>query len=361
MKEGKEMKKSMKKLVVMGLCAAVTAAALTGCSSGSGSSAKAPESQSAQGEDAGQKEDAGQEGSARETVNINFPTAATTGALYPLGAAITNVWNTQLGYVKATSQASGDGVDNLNLLADKEAQVSIAISSNCYESYTGTGTFDGRKNENFRVIAGLYYNPNQVVVTADSQINTLADVKGKHFASGAVGSSTEGESRNHFTAAGLTYPDDIKIENIGFTEAVDMMRNKQLDGAWIMAGLGNSAVTEAASTANAKILSIDDEVIAKLQDQYPWYAKFTIPAGTYSGQDSDIQTTAIKMVMFTTAELDEDTVYDLTKTFWENVDKMAESNSVLKGLKAEDAVKDIADLPLHDGAARYYKEIGAIK
>ena len=198
-----------------------------------------------------------------ETVNINFPTAATTGALYPLGAAITNVWNTQLGYVKATSQASGGGVDNLNLLADKEAQVSIAISSNCYESYTGTGTFDGRKNENFRVIAGLYYNPNQVVVTADSQINTLADVKGKHFASGAVGSSTEGESRNHFTAAGLTYPDDIKIENIGFTEAVDMMRNKQLDGAWIMAGLGNSAVTEAASTANAKILSIDDEVIAK--------------------------------------------------------------------------------------------------
>lgn len=112
MKEGKEMKKSMKKLVVMGLCAAVTAAALTGCSSGSGSSAKAPESQSAQGEDAGQ------EGSARETVNINFPTAATTGALYPLGAAITNVWNTQLGYVKATSQASGGGVDNLNLLAD---------------------------------------------------------------------------------------------------------------------------------------------------------------------------------------------------------------------------------------------------
>lgn len=59
-------------------------------------------------------------------------------------------------------------------------------------------SFDGRKNENFRVIAGLYYNPNQVVVTADSQINTLADVKGKHFASGAVGSSTEGELQKSF-------------------------------------------------------------------------------------------------------------------------------------------------------------------
>lgn len=358
------MKKSMKKLTVLGLCAVMAAAALAGCSSGGGKAAEAQSEEKAgteQKEEASEAQSDADSGSGRENININFPTAATTGALYPLGAAITNVWNTELGYVKATSQASGGGVDNLNLLADKEAQVSIAISSNCYESYTGTGTFEGRANDNFRVIAGLYYNPNQVVVTADSQINTLADVKGKHFASGAVGSSTEGESRNHFTAAGLAYPDDIKIENIGFTEAVDMMRNKQLDGAWIMAGLGNSAVTEAASTANAKILNIDEDVIAKLQEQYPWYAEFTIPAGTYAGQDEDIKTTAIKMVMFTTAELDEDTVYDLTRSFWENLDKMAESNPVLKGLKAEGAVKDIADLPLHDGAARYYKEIDAIQ
>ena len=208
------MKKSVKKLVAVSLCAVMAAAALAGCSSGNGG-AKTAESQAESGE-AEKSEDTGaadaEKAAGKETVNINFPTAATTGALYPLGAAITNQWNTDLGYIKAASQASGGGVDNLNLLSDGEAQVSIAISSNCYESYTGTGTFDGRKNDKFRVIAGLYYNPNQVVVTADSQINTLADIKGKHFASGAVGSSTEGESRNHFTAAGLTYPDDIKIE-----------------------------------------------------------------------------------------------------------------------------------------------------
>lgn len=364
------MKKSMKKVLAMGLCAAMSAAMLAGCGSSAGSkeqeakteAAKSDES-AASGESSEAEGDKNEEaaGAKKDTVTINFPTAATTGALYPLGAAITNLWSTELDYVKASSQASGGGVENLNLLADGEAQVSIAISSNCYESYTGTGTYEGRKNEDFRVIAGLYYNPNQVVVTGASGINSLAEVKGKHFASGAVGSSTEGESRNHFTAAGLAYPDDIKIENIGFTEAVDMMRNKQLDGAWIMAALGNSAVTEATSTADAKVLNIEDDVIAKLQEQYPWYAKFTIPAGTYSGQDADIQTTAIKMVMFTTADLDEDTVYDLTKTFWENVDKLAESNSSMKGLKVEDAVTDIADLPLHDGAAKYYKEIGVLK
>ncbi|MDR1834841.1 MAG: TAXI family TRAP transporter solute-binding subunit [Fusobacteriaceae bacterium] len=298
---------------------------------------------------------------AKKTVTINFPTAATTGALYPLGAAITNLWTTKIDYVKASSQASGGGVENLNLLSMGEAQVSIAISSNCYESFTGTGTFNGRKNEKLRVIGGLYYNPNQVIVSKASGIDTLAKMKGAHFATGAVGSSTEGESKNHFTAAGLKYPDDIKVENIGFTEAVDMMRNKQLDGAWIMAALGNAAVTEATSTAGAVILNIDDDVIAKLQKDYPWYAKLTIPAGTYAGQDKDIQTTAIKMVMFTSADLDEATIYDLTKVFWENVEKLAESNKGLTGIKADAAVSDIANLPLHPGAEKYYKEIGVIK
>jgi TRAP transporter TAXI family solute receptor len=298
---------------------------------------------------------------AKKTVSINFPTAATTGALYPLGAAITHVWTTEIPYVKASSQASGGGIENLNLLSMGEAQVSIAISSNCYESYTGTGTFSGRKNEKLRVIAGLYYNPNQVVVTKASGIDSLLKVKGTHFASGAVGSSTEGESKNHFTAVGLKYPDEIKIENIGFTEAVDMMRNKQLDGAWIMAALGNAAVTEATSTAGAVILNIDDDVIAKLQKDYPWYAKLTIPAGTYANQDKDIQTTAIKMLMFTTADLDEDTVYDLTKVFWANLEKLSESNKGLVGIKFEDAVSDIANLPLHPGAEKFYKELGVLK
>jgi len=140
-----------------------------------------------------------------------------------------------------------------------------------------------------------------------------------------------------------------------------MIRNKQLDGAWIMAALGNAAVTEATSTAGAVILNIDDAVIANLQKDYPWYAKLTIPAGTYAGQDKDIQTTAIKMVMFTTADLSEQTVYDLTKVFWENVEKLAESNKGLTGVKAADAVSDIANLPLHPGAEKYYKEIGVLK
>ncbi len=290
---------------------------------------------------------------------IKFPTATASGALYAVGAAITNLWDTNIDFVSASSQASNGGLDNLNQIADGESQVSIAISSNCFQSYYGLETFEGRENKNLRVIAGLYFNPNQVVATKKSGIASLKDVKGKHFAVAAAGSSVEGECRNHFIAAGLDYPADIRAEYIAFGDAADMLQNGTIDGAWIMSGTPAAAVSQALS-AGCALIDIPDDIISTLQESYPWYAAYTIPAGTYPNQENDVQTSAIKMTMFTSTDLDDETVYQLTKTLWEHIDELGQAQSNLKGLTATEAVRDIARLPLHDGAARYYREIGVI-
>ncbi|MFC2386995.1 TAXI family TRAP transporter solute-binding subunit, partial [Treponema socranskii] len=234
---------------------------------------------------------------------------------------------------------------------------SIAVSSNCFQSYNGTDSFDGAANKNLRIIAGLYFNPNQLVVTKKSGITSLSDIKGKHFAVAAAGSSVEGECKNHFTAAGLNYPSDIQTEYIAFGDAADMLQNGTLDGAWIMSGIPAAAVSQACSSG-CNLVSIGDDILEKLRSSYPWYARYTIPAGTYPGQSADVGTTAIKMLMFCNSTLDDETVYMLTKTFWENVDELGNAQRNLKGLTAQDAVKDIAGLPLHEGAKRYYREIG---
>lgn len=293
-------------------------------------------------------------------VTIKFPTAGASGALYAVGAAITNMWDSKISFVKASSQASNGGIDNLNQIADGESQVSIAISSNCYQSFNGTDSFKGAANKKLRVIAGLYFNPNQVVVTKKSGIKTLADVKGKHFAVAAAGSSVEGECNNHFTTVGMKYPKDIKAEYIAFGDAADMLQNGTIDGAWIMSGTPAAAVSQACSSG-CTLVNIDDSVIAALQKKFPWYAKYTIPAGTYPGQTADVQTSAIKMVMFCNTTLDDETVYQLTKTLWENIEALGQAQKNLKGLTPQNAVKDIAGLELHNGAKRYYKEIGVIK
>ncbi len=301
----------------------------------------------------------GQESAAKKTV-INFPTAATTGAVYPLGSAIANLWNTKLPHVRASAQASAGGIENLNLVADGEAQMGVAVTSIMYESFNGIGSFEGRANPNLRVMIGLYANPNQVVVTKGSGVNTITDLANKRFASGAPGSTTEVETDIHLNTAGLSYPDGLHVQYVGFTEAIDLMRNKQLDGAWIMAGIPNAAVTEMLSTAGGKLLEIDRALIEKLQADYPWYGPYTIPAGTYPGQDEDVLTSAIKITIFTDARVDDDVIYDLTKTFWENFDELKKTQAPLLNVIKDQTTQDLAGLPIHDGAARYYREIGLL-
>jgi len=348
----------MKKTLSLILASALTLGMLTGCGGDKPAESKAAENSAAPAVESTAPASA-EPAKEHDPVVINFPTAGESGALYAVGAAITNLWDTEISYVSASSQASKGGIENLNLTSEGEAQVSIAISSNCYQCLNGTDSFEGYAYEDLKVIGGLYFNPNQMVVTEASGITDVAGVKGKHFAVAAQGSSVEGECLNHFTAAGLTYPDDIQAEYIAFGDAADMLQNGTIDGAWIMSGTPAAAVTQAC-TAGCKLVNIGDDVISTLQKDYPWYAPYTIPAGTYPNQDEDVQTSAIKMVMFCRGDLDEQTVYDLTKTFWENIDQLGEAQGNLKGLKPEDAVKDIADLPLHPGAEKYYKEIGVL-
>ncbi|MFA6688881.1 MAG: TAXI family TRAP transporter solute-binding subunit [Sphaerochaetaceae bacterium] len=301
----------------------------------------------------------GAQESERKTV-INFPTAATTGAVYPLGSAISNMWNNEIPNIRVSAQASAGGIANLNMIADGEAQLGVAVTSIMYESYNGIGSFEGRPNPNLRVMIGLYSNPNQVVVTKNSGIDSLSDLAGRRFASGAPGSTTEVETGIHLKASGVDYPDALKVQYVGFTEAIDLMRNKQIDGAWIMAGIPNAAVTEMLSTAGGKLLSIDGALIEKLQAGYPWYGAYTIPAGTYPGQDADVLTSAIKITICTDARVDADAVYAMTKAFWEHFDELKATQAPLKQVDPKEAVKDLAGLPIHEGAARYYREVGLL-
>lgn len=333
--------KNWKKVLAVSMAAMVMAGAFAGC-----------------GDD--KKAESSAKPAAGQTLKINFPTAGASGALYAVGAAITNMWSNNVPGVQVASQASAGGIENLNMVSDGEAQVSIAIASNVYQCYKGLDTFKDHAYPDLKVIGGLYLNPNQVVASANSGIENIQDIKGKHFAVASAGSSVYNEAEAHLTAAGMKFPDDIKAEYITFGDAADMIQNGSIDGAWIMSGAPASAVTQAL-TSGAHLVPIDDTLMDTLKAKYPWYTKYTIKAGTYPNQDKDVQTSAIKMVMFCRGDLPEDVVYQLTKTLWEHMDEMGQSQKNLKGLTAENAVKDIAGVPLHPGAEKYYKEIGVLK
>ena len=299
-------------------------------------------------------------GGAAQTVHLSFPTAGTSGTVYAVCSSLANLWNEKCEGVQVSAEASNGGVQNLNLIANGDSQMGVAVTSILTEQKNGTGSFEGHAYDGMRILTALYMNYNQVVVTEASGVNSLADLKGKNFAPGASGSTNTVETEVHFKASGLTFPDDIQASFVGFSEAVDLMRNKQMDGAWIMSGIPTSAVSELCSTADAKVLSLDEALIEKLCAEYPWYARAVIPAGTYDGQDEEVVTTGVTITICIDKSVPDDVVYQLAKVMYENIDSIKNVHNALRDLTVESAVENLAGIEIHPGAAKYYKEVGVL-
>ena len=291
--------------------------------------------------------------------NINFVTAGTASTFYPISATVVNLGNENIEGMRATATPSGGGIDNLNQAYDGDAQIGIANANLVYQAQEGLASFEGYANENLRIFAGLYINPNQVVVAKESGINGLSDLIGKRISIGAAGSTTVDEASVHLGSMGKTL-DDIKAEYMDTSAAADAMSNKLLDGVWIMAGTPNSAVTQIMTTTDSKIMPITAEEIEVLKADYPWYAACEIPAGTYTGQDEAVPTSGVKLTLFITADVDEETVYQMTKVFWENWEYLTTTHGALAKADPKEACNDVAGVAIHDGAERYYKEIGLL-
>lgn len=294
------------------------------------------------------------------TTYLSFPTASTSGTVYAICASLANIWNEKIPGVQVSAEASNGGVQNLTLIADGEAKLGVAVTSILTDQKNGVGAFQGRAYDGMRILTGLYMNYNQIVVSNASGINTIGDIAGKRFAPGAPGGTPTVETEVHFKAAGIDFPNGFKASFVGFTEAVDLMRNKQMDGAWIMAGIPTSAVSELCATADAKVISIDEDLIAKLSAEFPWYARAVIPAGTYEGQTGDVVTTGVTITICIDESVPDDVAYDLAKTMFGNIDTLKKVHNALKDLSVEVAVQNLAGLPIHDGAAQYYKEAGVL-
>ena len=292
--------------------------------------------------------------------NINFVTAGTASTFYPISATICQLWNENIEGMRAVATPSGGGIDNLNQAYDGEAQIGIANANLVYQAQEGLASFEGYANENLRIFAGLYLNPNQVVVTRDSGITSVRDFEGKRISIGAAGATTVEEAIIHLEGAGMKL-DDIKAEYMDTSAAADAVSNRLLDGVWVMAGIPNSAVTQIMTTTDSRLMAITPEEVEVLRKDYPWYASGVIPAGTYAGQNEDVQTSAVKLTLFITADVDEDTVYQMTRLFWENWDMLTETHAALRRADPKEACKDIAGVAIHDGAARYYREIGLMQ
>jgi TRAP transporter TAXI family solute receptor len=290
---------------------------------------------------------------------INVLTGGTSGVYYPMGVALSQIYGKALPDAKVSVQATKASAENLNLLQAGRGEVAFTLGDSLSDAWKGDPEAGfPTPLKKLRGIAGMYPNYIQIVASADSGIKTLADLKGKRVSVGAPKSGTELNARAVLKAAGLSYKDLAKVEYLPFGESVELMKNRQLDVTLQSAGLGVSALRDLAASMQIVVVEIPPAVVAKIGD--PAYQPAIIPAGTYEGQNKDVPAIAIQNFLVTHEGVPADTVYKMTKAMWDNLPALVAAHSAGKGIKKETALAGMA-VPLHPGAAKYYREVGMIK
>ncbi len=299
--------------------------------------------------------DSSADNSGSEKYNLIIGTGGVGGTYYPLGGALASVWTKYLDNVTVSAQSTGASVENTQLLENGE--VELALTQNDLAEYAVKGEYMfTKKYEKMQLIGRLYSEPIQVFVRNDSGIKSIADMAGKRISVSYPGSGANANAEQLLGVFGITV-NDIQAEYPSNSDTADRMKDGLLDGMLTTTGAPNATFQEMCMSADCTLLSLSDEDCDKIIAQYPFFAKYTIPAGSYEGQTEDVQTLCVQSVLAVSTDLSEDLVYDLTKTLWENQTELSGMLSALSDLSVDNALEGIT-IDYHPGAVKYYKEIG---
>lgn len=299
-------------------------------------------------------------GVAAERVFFGIATGGTGGTYYPLGGMLAQLIsnNAEIPDTKlsATAETGNASVANAQLLGRSEIESAFIAADILDNSYRGVNQFEGEALENVRAIGALYPETVQLVVRADSGIETFADIEGRRISSGSPGSG-QWQLLGDLLAAHDMTRDDVKEDYSSFSQSVDKIKDGNLDASLITAGSPTSSLTDLANGHNIRIVPLSGPEIKKMQETQPYFADAILPAGTYKGQDDEVKTLAVRAIWATHADVPEDVVYAVTKALYENTETLGNVHPKGKEISLEKALESVS-VPLHPGAEKYYTEKG---
>lgn len=283
-----------------------------------------------------------------------FASGGTSGTYYAVANALAPIIG---GAANMTIRVDSTGASKANIQLVDKGEVDFAIVQNDVMDYAYNGTdlfADEGAIKSFATVGAVYAEVCQIVASPD--IATVADLKGKTVSIGDSGSGVEFNAVQILEAYGLTR-DDITVVNADFANSSEQFKSGAIDAFFCTAGAPTTNITDLASSAKKfKLLNVDDEHANALKEKYPFYSTYSIPAGTYSGVDEDVQTVAVKATIICKADLDETDVYNFTKALFEKQSELVKAHAKFGELDIEYA-KDVGSVPFHKGAQKYFDEV----
>jgi len=293
-------------------------------------------------------------------------TASTGGTYYPVGVGIATIASLKLAkkekmtFSAITSAGSGENVDML-----EKGEVNFAIVQGLFGSmaWQGKAKYEGKPKKNIRSVSMLWQNVEQFTIknkyAKTGNIMDLKNLYGEKFSIGGRNSGSRVSAQTILSSLGINF-NKMDLQYLGYTPSSTALQDGKIQGMNTPSGPPTSAVTNVFSSIgakNIKVLEFNKSDLTAINNNYPVWTPYTIKAGTYPGQTKDIKTIAQPNLLVVTKDTPKRTVYLLTKSIYENLPFL---NSIHKATKAMSLQKAIDGLPmpLHPGAAQYYKEQG---
>lgn len=260
--------------------------------------------------------------------------------------------------VEVSNMASAGSLENLRRVNSGDADFGIVYSGDTYLGRNGLLTKDENKYEKVHALAYLYGAPAHLITLKKNGINAVADLEGKRVAVGGAGSGAASAAQRYFTSLGLW--DKMNVEFLGYSKAADALGDGLIDAFWVFAGFPNSSVIQAAASNEILLLDVVGAAKdSKFFEEYPFYTKVVIPAGTYSGVDKDINSFQDSALWVAGAHLDagivESALADIFST--EGLAYMVKVKSTAKAMSIAGALQGIVT-PVHSGAEAFWKAHG---
>jgi hypothetical protein len=294
---------------------------------------------------------------------ITIGTGGVTGVYYAAGGAICRLVNKDRAKhgIRCSVESTGGSVFNINTIKAGELDLGVAQSDVQYNAAKGEAQFKEGAFKELRAVMSLHPEPFTVLARKEVNAKSFADFKGKRFNVGNPGSGTRASMEELLAAMGWKLNDFSLAAELKADEHGPALCDGKIDGFFYGVGHPSANIQDPTTTCGAKLVSLTGPAVDKLVKAKPYYGYATIPAGLYPNNPQETKTFGVLATLVSSSKTPADTVYVAVKAVFDNFDEFKKLHPALAVLDPKAMVKDGLSAPLHDGAAKYYKEKGWIK
>jgi uncharacterized protein len=292
---------------------------------------------------------------------VSIGTGGVTGVYYPVGGAICRLMNqTRREHgIRCSVESTGGSVFNVNAIRGGELEFGIAQSDVQFNAFNGEAAFaEGGAHEDLRAVFSLHPEPLTVVARADAGISNFEDLQGKRVNVGNPGSGQRALMEIVLDRFGWTTDDFALASELAPAEQSQALCDNNIDALVYTVGHPNGSIQEATTSCESVLVNVSGDTIDELVAEFPYYFNATIPGGMYRGNPDDVQTFGVGATFVTSANVDDDVVYTLVQSLFENFESFQALHPALANLDPETMATEGLSAPLHPGAERYYREQG---